>query len=300
MNELDRLLTSLPEGRDIERHGLEARKADLERALSAESTREREPLRAQLTFRGRPTVGSHGIFAEFAAGAVEAFARVVSTVGASLTGPLGTRGQLPNQDQFRLLITGTAHGSFGFQFEEAAVNQAALFDEESPLEAALERTRAIMEATLGDDDELSDSLAEVDPRAVEAMRRFLDELVTHDAVCSFAFRDRVFRYPDIEQLRIGSSRLREENIHEVEESKTGEFLGVLPTRRTFEFRVADTGEVISGKVGRNVDDPAAINELLRRQLTVRVYSRRVGHGRPKYVLQSLADSEPMNAGGASA
>jgi len=289
---LEKLLAELPDGREIERLGLEARKREIEESLAAQPAPCREPLRARLTFRGRPIVGSHGIFAEFGAVVVGAFSEAVAALGASQIGPLGARGILPGRDEFRLLITGTAAGSFGFQFEEAPADNLTLFPKDSPLEPAIDQAKAIMKASLGTDDELTEALADTDPRAIDAIRKFLETMTKNEAVCALEFKGDVFRFADVEQVRRSMARLEQDNIHEKDEDLAGAFLGVLPHRRTFEFKLADTTEVISGRVGKDVAEPAAINHVLEERVTIRVHSRRVGDGRPRFVLLSYDANTP--------
>ena len=45
-------------------------------------------------------------------------------------------------------------------------------------------TRGLLESTLGTDDELADSAASTDPRAIAAIREFLDLLASNEAVCA--------------------------------------------------------------------------------------------------------------------
>ena len=294
------LLAELPPGREIERLGFESRMREVKEALAAQVASIREPLYARLTFRGKPIVGSYGIFAEFGASIVQAFSEAVAALGASQGGPLGTRGVLPGRDDYRMLITGTVPGSFGFQFEEAPNDNQTLFPEDSPLEPAIDQAKAIMKATLGTDDELTEALADIDPRAIEAIREFLDTMFSNEAVCTLEFKDDVFRFADVEQVRRSMVRLEQDNIHEADEEFSGVFLGILPHRRTFEFKLADNGEIISGKVGNDIAEPAAINHVIEKRGTIRVHSRRVGEGRPRYVLLSYGmDSAAAGNDGAS-
>jgi len=146
----------------------------------------REPVRARLTFRGKPVIGTHGVFAEFAALALDALTETVAAMGASLTNTLGLRGALPNKDQFQLLITGTAQGTFGFTLEENPMEpnaQAVLFSEETQLESAIGQTKSIIKATLGTDDELAEALSDADPRVLDALRKFLRTMEKAEAVC---------------------------------------------------------------------------------------------------------------------
>lgn len=287
---LERMLASLPESSVIDRMSLEARKTEVEEALAAAPTPAREPVRARLTFRGKPIIGSHGMFAEFGAKAINAFADAVAAIGASQTTTLGTRGALPNREEYQLLITGTALGSFGFELEEAPGGET-LFPELSLVDRAIEQTRRIMEASLGSDDELTEAIADADPRAVEALRGFLQTLADQEAVCTLEFKEEVFRFADVGQVRRSEGRLRQDNIHEEEKSLSGHFLGVLPHRRTFEFQMADTQDIIAGKVGPDIENAGSINQVLGQDITVQVHTKRAGTGRPKYTLLSYKQTE---------
>lgn len=293
---LERLLEQLPASSVIERMGLEARKKETEDALASQPAPSREPVRAKLTFNGKPIVGGHGMFAEFGAAAVGTFASAVAAVGASQNGPLGTRGALPDRDDFKLLITGTALGSFGFELEEAPMDSEMLFPETSLVETAIEQTKAILEATIGTDDDLADAVSEADKRALDALRAFLKTLADEEAVCTLEFKEKVFRFADVGQVRRSERRLSLDNIHADPQQLEGFFQGVLPKRRTFEFAIASSEEVISGKVGPDIPDASAINHILEQLTTIDVVATRVGSGRPRYVLSGYAEpsSGPRN------
>ena len=287
---LERMLASLPESSVIDRMSLEARKAEVEEALASAPVPTREPVRARLTFRGKPIVGRHGMFAEFGAKAINAFADAVAAIGASQTTALGTRGTLPNRDKYQMLITGTALGSFGFELEEAPKDKT-LFPEMSLVGHAIEQTRRIMEASTGTDDELTEAIADADPRAVEALRGFLKTLADQEAVCTLESKEDVFRFADVGQVRRSEGRLQQDNIHEEDRPLSGQFHGVLPHRRTFEFEIADSQEVITGKVGPGIEDAGSINDVLEQPLIIQVHTKRAGAGKPKYTLLSYGRPE---------
>ncbi len=287
---IESLLDQLPEASVIERTSLEARNEKVKEALAAQPARSREPVRAKLTFRGKPIVGSYGVFAEFGAAAVSSFTEAVAAIGASQMGPLGARGAIPNRDEYRLLITGTALGSFGFELEEAPKDNSMSFPEHSPIEPALEQARAIMEASLGTDDDLSEAITDADPRALEGLRAFLKTMADQEAVCTLEFKQEVFRFADVGQVRRSEQRLSQDNIHEEDEQLTGQFLGVLPKRRTFEFLVSETRSVISGKVSPTIEDAGQLNRILEKPSTIKVHTRRVGTGRARYVLLSFEEN----------
>lgn len=278
---LEDLLERLPSENVIDRTGLEFRKKEVEEALASHPEPSRNPTRVCLTFRGKPITGHHGIFADFGAAAVHAFTNTVATMGASQHAPLGSRGAIPNREEYRLLITGTASGSFGFELEEARYD---LFPESSPVESAIARTMAILGATIGADEVLANAVSEADPRALEKLRGFLKTMADEDAVCTVEFNDDVFRFVDVGQVRRSHGRLSPENIREEVREITGRFIGALPVRRTFEFLVDDTEELVSGRIDRAIEDAGGINQVLNKSLKIRVYSKRVGTASPRYVL----------------
>ena len=285
---LRKMLAETPEEDVIDRLSLEARLKALE---SDEAFRDESawiPAKARLTFRGKPVVGAHGILADFGTTAVSRFSDAVAAVAASFSGPLSSMGPIPNRGQHQLLITSTAIGSFGFELEEHRTGLP--LEESSPMESALEQTQALLQGTLGSDDELADTVVGSDPRALGFIRSFLQVLADAEATCAFEFKDRSFRFTDVGQVRQSLDRLSQDNLHESEEWLTGELLGILPTRRTFEFQVAGKPDIVSGKIAPSVGDAKALNGHLGRECRIHVAVTRVGSGRPRYVL--LAEPGP--------
>lgn len=284
---LQRLLEEIPVEDVLDRASLESRLDGLEQALSQITPPNREPARARLTFRGRPVVGQHGIFAEFGAKATSAFSDAVAKIAAALAGDLAPMGPIPHRDESRLLITGTAIGSFGFELEEAPQDNQLDFGEETIAGQALELTQNLLKGTVGSDEELADSAVATDPRAVAAVRSFLELLAANDAVCGLQFNGRMFQFKDVGEVRRGAERLSHENLHEEETQLTGEFQGVLPKARSFEFKLAESQEVVRGKVSPTIGAPDDINGHLHQPLTIDVLATRVGTGKPRFVLLRL-------------
>lgn len=283
---LKRMLAETPPTARLTRMSEEARLRKVEAQLAALPTDERTPARARLTFDGLPVIRSHGIFADFGMKAVSSFTDAVASVAASLSAPLAAMGPIPNRDQNQLLITNTAVGSFGFELEEYRVEQLALNDE-SPVATALEHTQALLQSTLGDDELLADIASETDPRALDKVRAFLKVLADNSAVCALQYGGRGVRFTDVGQVSRSLARLEADNLHESEEQLRGEFVGVLPNSRSFEFKFASDGQVIRGKVSprlQNVDD---INGHLHQTVKIEVTRTQVGSGRPRYLLTQM-------------
>ena len=176
-------------------------------------------------------------------------------------------------------------------FAALADNRAALnFHEradESAVAQALDLTRKLLESTLGNDDELADSAAATDPRAVDALRSFLDVLASNEAICALECNGKAFRFGSVGQVRQSVQRLGRDNLLEEETQLAGEFYGVLPKGRTFEFRLAESGEVVRGKVGSAIVAPETINRHLFQPVTIDVLATRVAGGRPRYTRSSI-------------
>lgn len=280
---LQGLIKRAPAGDILSTRSLQDRLGSVQALLDQSPADTRMPARARLTFRGKPVVGSHGIFAEFGMKATQAFTDTVSKVAAGLVGPLANMGPVPNKAQNQLLITSTALGSFGFELEEHR-DEAMLIDDGTVVAEALAATQTLLEATAGDDDSLADAAAGMEPRAIAAARAFLEVLADHEAVCAMDLGGRRFGFHDVAQVRRSLSRLGTENLVEEDTTKTGEFQGVLPKSRTFEFKLSGTGEVIKGKIGPGVTNPDALNQRLHQSMAITLAETRVGTGRPRYVL----------------
>jgi len=283
---LQRLLEKTPAHARLTRMSDEARLRKVEAQLAALPADERTPARARLTFDGVPVIRSHGIFADFGMKAVSSFTEAVASVAASLSAPLAAMGPIPNRDQNQLLITSTAVGSFGFELEEYRAEQLAL-EEASPVATALERTQALLQSTLGNDDDLADIASETDPRALDKVRTFLKVLADNSAVCALQYGGSGVRFTDVGQVSRSLARLAADNLHESEEQLRGEFVGVLPNSRSFEFRLASDGQIIRGKVSPRVQNVDAINDHLHSAVQIDVTRTQVGNGRPRYLLTQM-------------
>lgn len=288
IKELKALLAAIPEENVIDRMSLESRLESAQEAL--ETLPQQSPDKARLTFRGKPVFSSHGISADFGAKAAGAFADAFSAVSAGLTDGLRYMGPIPNKDRNQLLITGTAIGSFGFEFE-LPTPAPSLFPENENAQEAMAKIQALFRlAAEGSDDDVAEVIEEVHPRAVKKVYEFLDVLVQQQAWCGLEFADRFFRYSDYEQLKTSYERLKDDNIRESKESYQGEFQGVLPQGRTFEFKLSDQDGLIKGKVDPEIEDPDVLNrQWLHKPLTAKFNVMQVGQGRPRYTLMSLDD-----------
>ena len=249
---------------------------------------------ARLTFQGQPVIGSRAIHADFGSAAIGAFAEAVTRIGASQRSPLASTGPIRDRDDYRVLITGIASGSFGFQIEDAS-QQPALAGESTPVEHAIERVKEILEASVGTDEDLSEAIAETDRRALDAVQDFLKTVADNSATCALEFKGEEFRFRDAEQIHRSESRLGKDYVLEQDVEFTGQFHGFLPKSRRAEFSIDATdvsflqefvGTVSTGRVEPIVDDSLDINAILNLDVRIRARTRRVGEGRPRYAITS--------------
>jgi hypothetical protein len=284
---LERMIADTPLDDVIDLRSLQVRLEIVNKQLEEQPQETRLPAQAKLTFRGRPVVGSHGIFAEFGMAATKAFTDTVALLAASFETELSATGPIPNRGQNQLLITNTALGSFGFQLEEYREDLLPPTDE-SPVALALKETQELIQgAASGSDDELTDSASGQDPRAMAALSGFLKTLIDNEAVCALAIGEKTFAFTDVGEVRKSWSRLAQENLHSAPTTLEGWFEGALPKRKSFEFKVTATGEVIAGKIASGVSDVSVINKHLYKTVAIQLMATRVGQGKPRYVLNQL-------------
>lgn len=290
LKEIKEILDGMPEENLIDRFSLEQRIKELESFLDSLTPKELSRERLSLTFRGDPVVGSEAMSADFAGRATSAFSDAFAAILAGLNDTLRYSGPIPDKTRYPLMITGTAIGSFGFEMELPLDNQDLFFDRvESG--GAMELLRNLLRVSaIGSDDDISDIVEEIHPRAVRKVADFLSVLSQNGAWCGLEFRNEFFRYKDAEQIKLSEERLKNENIKETNEEYKGEFQGILPVGRNFEFLVSGDGEVIKGRLGPDIENPDLLNrEWLHRSATVRLNVIQVGRGRPRFTLLSLDD-----------
>lgn len=289
IHELEDLLQKLPESRVLDRLSLNAR-LNRAKALLEKEPLVKAPPRLQLTFRGKPVFKSQSIASNFGAKAMEAFADAFALLAAGQTEYLEDKGPIPHKHLNQLRITGTATGSFGFEFELPQTLESDT--KENPIaEHAIRQMEALLRTTAEEsDDEVAEAVADLQPRAIRKVNDFLKLLLQEEAWCGLQFGKRQFRYTNLEQLERSFKRLNEDNIKIREIELAGKFLGVLPASGVFEFLAENPRELIRGKLAPGFDDPDALNQdWLNKPVAVTFISKTIGSGKPRYTLRSLGD-----------
>lgn len=244
--------------------------------------------KAIITFRGKPVNGSQGITAEFTGKAIESLNNMIASIVASQQNILKYHGAIPNREQNALMITGTAVGSFGFELELPSPTND-LFHDRNGTENALSTVQQLIQYSInGTDDQISDILEHIHPRAIKKTTEFLEVLHDYETVFALQFENEVTRIHDNQQLQYIMQRLSTDNIHESEESYQGQFVGVLPHTRTFEFRPNSDENLIKGKIDKAIKHPEVLNnEYLNKPLSVTFHVSQFGQAKPKYLLKDI-------------
>lgn len=284
---LEQLIAQAPATDFIGRMSLQSRLKNIQKQIDNVEV-ERLTKKAIITFRGKPVNGSHGITAEFTAKAIESLNDMVASIVASQQNILKYHGAIPNREQNALMITGTAVGSFGFELELPSPADD-LFHDRNGTENALSTVQQLIQYSInGTDDVISDILENIHPRAIKKTTEFLEVLHNYETVFALQFENKVTRIHDNQQLEYIMKRLSIDNIHESEESYQGQFVGVLPHTRTFEFRPNGDEILIKGKIDKAIKHPEILNsEYLNKPLSVTFHVSQFGQAKPKYLLKDI-------------
>ncbi|MCB9442630.1 MAG: hypothetical protein H6669_00220 [Ardenticatenaceae bacterium] len=219
------------------------RKEDLENELANLNASHVTNAGVALFFSGEPVLGSKGISTDFAGRALQHFQEIVTKSFATQTvGKLGERGKVPFDKEANLLVTGIAHGSFGFVLQEPT-EQLEIFD--TPLKEAVDfAVAAIVKSSSEDDDVFVELTEELNHRLLLALSHFFRELDNHNATVRLVDDHRDHKVDDTAidraRLRIAGTTIEEEE----EEPIEGTLIGFMPTQKRFEMILQD--EIISG------------------------------------------------------
>ncbi len=135
---LEKLIAETPEYEVIDLMSLQARLANINQKLKEMPEKFPEPARIKLTFRGKPVIKSHGIFAEFGTDIIAKFIDVITKL-------------MPEKSSDKMLITYTAQGFFGFMLEEYLSPQNSNKSSQS-LAHAINQNQLVFETLLKSDD----------------------------------------------------------------------------------------------------------------------------------------------------
>lgn len=233
-----------------------------------------------LVFEGNPVIGSSDIRVDFSTDILTSFQKLVAArlaesdrqiAGEEVSLP--RRGRLPGSGNSNLFIRDLVRGSMGFILEEVPL-QAQLLP--TRLKEAVESTTELL-GKLADatDEDFQQTVAETEPRVVQAIQKFTKILFEAGASTRIA--------GDRNQLRLGlvdvdrlSKRLSEVEISEETETVNGVLQGLLPEKLEFEFKVAGEdgvtlrGDVVDELARKYILDPRFVGSLLHKPGRARI------------------------------
>jgi len=290
VSDLEQIIATMHPDRKLDRMGLESRLQELKDEL-VKLPKGLPVRRGVITFRGTPVDRSHGVDSAFAGGGASRLGDICAMLAAGKT--LSESGPIPDRTNNRLLITGTARGSFGFEFEYTESVQTELLKENDPLptsDALTKLTDIIRATTQADDDQLAEVLEDVPARTVGKVRDFLDFLEKSEAWMRLECEDGVkFQYENLNQVKASVSRLSRNNVHESEVVYEGVVQGILPESRNYEFKPnSSVLPLLKGKLSTAILDPFAFSkEYLNQPNHFKFTIVRVGQARPRHVLEGI-------------
>ena len=285
-NTLVQLIAGAPESAVISRKSLQSRLNKVETQLKTHSFREL-PFEGRITFRGKPVLNSEGIETVFASAIMSDFSEMIAAKASSYQGQLSRSGKIANRDAYRMNITGTTAGSFGFVFEECVTDEPNMKGVHSPVESAFMDCLELFKALQSDnEEELANAVDQTDGRVLENIRKFLNELIANETVCAVESGSHSFRFNNTSEIQQSVKKIEPDNIREWEETCTGEFIGVLVLDRKFEFRPKSKGTPpIKGKISGDVDNLDEIaRNLLEKTFKIQLRVKQIGTGPFRYTL----------------
>ncbi|EKN3983706.1 hypothetical protein ACS90Y_000581 [Yersinia enterocolitica] len=274
----------------ISRISLESRLKKIDDQLANVEPRVFSPTKATITFKGPTVIGTHGISASFGSKAIGIFNDAVSYVASAFLGSLPSSGKVPKAQDNGLMITASARGSFGFVLEEFCPDSPLGFDEETLVSKALNRTQSILQASInGDDDLLTESIEDLDSRAIDKIRSFIHYLNENKTIFTLKHNDSILILKSTLQLEKILEKLNAKNIHEEKIEKTVIFLGTLPNKRQCEFVIIGDTAILTAKIDNSVIEPDIINKHLGVPVKALFTKLTIGAGKPRYILTKIPE-----------
>ena len=245
--------------------------------------------RTVLFFTGKPVVGSSAIDAKFVAEALNPFLEIVkSQYAAEKHGPVGQRGPRKDEDEARLMLTGTPRGSFGLELSPPQTDD--LFAEDT-LSSVLIHVTRLMEAAGESDEGFLLNLDDISPRTFTHVPKFFKVLQDFGADLRMQTGDIEFQLTQ-DQIRQAYERVNSSKTVEETLTVPGSYRGALLDTWRFDFRREDSS-LISGRIDGDLseDDVAGWAALVNKPSVATILETTTitsgGALRRRYILKSL-------------
>jgi len=286
-NSLLQLIEETPNDAVITLGSLQARLEEVDSFLDKYSTQQL-PFEGRITFREKPVLGSHAIDSAFTSKILDVFSSMIAAKASSYQGELNSSGKIANRDAYRLNITGTTAGSFGFVLEENPTDQERMNGRPSPVESAITDCIEFFNVLQNnDEEELANIIDQTDNRVLGYIRTFMNYLIKSKATCALESGLRSFRFNSVSEIQNSFQRIKKDNIRELEQDFIGEFIGCLPSERKFDLRPNDAPySTLTGKISIEIDNVDEIAQNFNKFVKIHVLAKQVGNGPIRYLLKS--------------
>ena len=169
----------------------------------------------------------------------------------------------------------------GIEFQKRGLKRS------NDVKKALDQITSVFQSAMTSDEVLSESLNEINDRALEKVRTFIKILNDSDALCSIKLDDKKITFRDKDDLIQSLDRLKPDNIVVTHEHVNGTFIGYLPIDRIGEFQKKESNEIIKIKVSKDLADSDVINQHLNELSNISITVTIVGKSKPKYTLEKI-------------
>ena len=303
---VERLLSKKSSKSPLSRQSLERRLANLRERLDHDVSSPDHHASVALVFDGNPVVGAKSINMGFASQALRQYQDLIQSVitqGAEqqASSIKKKRGKEKGDDPGTLFISGIMHGSFGFVLEE---DRSQLEMLSTITKEAVVSADDFLQAASSHDVDFDEFLSEVDTKVFMRLRAFIRTLHDAEAVLKISEKNRTINL-DSRKLSLAHDRVMRNDILEKDTVVRGWLIGFSPVKRTFDFKVAESDTIVTGKVSpfmalntlRSLQDLSEQNEhqemSLGRRYVAHIHMKDVerADGLPmptKYTLLSLS------------
>ena len=283
---LERLLGRLAEDRVIMRIGYEDR---LERARQKLEgiTPPPRPKTMEVTFTGEPVQANYGIDVNFAAESIAMISDAVRLDTAGATGELKPTGGIPRKTLGQPIITGVTLGSFGFELE-LPVPEGDPHGFSYPEQAVHRIQTLLISANRASDEQLSNAVMNLHPRAVNKMADLLELMRKRGAQLVIEYQDNKVELTSSDDIEHVAEKLNPASREDRTALVTGTMTGMLPGSRQFELVPFD-GPSIKGRISMDIEDSLeTAREFNNQQVSATIRTIRVGRGAPKHTLVEVS------------
>lgn len=223
---------------------LDTLRAELHDASASISTK----ASVALIFDGSPVRGSEIIDMSFASQALHQYQELIFSVvhhQVTLSDSVGNKKNITNKTKDgSLYISGVVHGSFGFILEEDRTQYELI---ETRTKSAVVLADKFLEDISSPEVDSRFILEEMDEKIFRRIKIFIKTLYEASSNLKISEENRLIHIND-QGVILAHERMTKNEIREEEFNTIGTLIGLSPVKRTFDLKIDDSGEIITGKI----------------------------------------------------